>query len=134
MKTALLPDTSIWIDFLQHRQSYLRRRLAAGDVVQYTQPILMELLAGARDGREWTLLRRFVTGAHLVPFESVADFEGAAWIHRTGSTMGVRAGYVDCLILAVTQRAGTTLVTSDVRQAQLGNALSITVKLVNRPV
>lgn len=131
MKSALLPDTSVWVDFLRNRESFLRRRLAAGDDIHYSQPILMELLAGARDDREWLLLRQFVTGASLIPFEPVADFEGAAWIHRIGQRLKIQVGHVDCLILAVTQRANATLVTADLRQAKLGKSLGIPVTQTN---
>jgi len=133
MKAPLLPDTSAWIDFLRNQDSYLRRRLAAGDGIHYTQPILMEILAGARDDREWLLLRRFVTGATLIPFEAVADFEGAAWIYRRGQQLGLHIGHVDCLVLAVAQRANATLVTADRRQAVVGESLGISVKRTKPP-
>ena len=130
MKPTLLPDTSVWVDFLRHRRSYLRDRLAASDAVGYTQPVLMELLAGARDDREWELLRRFVTGAVLIPFDSVADFEAAAWIYRHGQGIARRVGQLDCLILAVAQRSEATLVTSDSGQAALAQRLGMDVRLL----
>lgn len=128
MKMAvLLPDTSVWVDYLRHPSTPLKAKLAAGDPIGYTEPVLMEVLMGARDDREWLVLRRLITGASIIPFESIADFEAAAWIYRQGRHDGLTLGKVDCMILAVARRSAATLMTRDQRQAVLGEHLGIDV-------
>lgn len=50
----------------------------------------------------------------LIPFESVADFEGAARIYRRARAAGVMPrGLIDCMIVAVACRAGAALLACD---------------------
>lgn len=50
----------------------------------------------------------------MIPFESVADFEGAARIYRRSLAVGVTPrGLIDCMIVAVALRAGATLLACD---------------------
>jgi len=55
-----LADTSIWVDGLRRDSSWLSRTLSTSAFVGYTEPVLMELLMGARDDAEWQRLRRFI--------------------------------------------------------------------------
>jgi len=80
---------------------------------------------GARTEEEWRRLRRLVAGADLLPFDSVADFVGAARINREGRAKGITLGKVDCLILSVARRTGVSLMTRDRRQAELGRMVGI---------
>ena len=122
-----LADTSVWVDGLRRNTSWLARTLPTSESIAYTEPILMEVLMGARHAAEWQRLRRFVMGGTLVPFDSVSDFEAAAAIHWVGRRRGITVGQSDCLILAVAKRTEAQLVTRDQRQAELGSLVGIEV-------
>jgi predicted nucleic acid-binding protein len=120
-----LADTSIWVDGLRASDSWLPEALRTAEPVAYTEPVLMELLLGARNEPELEHLRRFVTAGTLVPFDSVSDFEAAAAINWVGRRRGLTAGKVDCLILAVAQRTGLRFITRDRGQRELANLIGI---------
>jgi predicted nucleic acid-binding protein len=122
---TILVDTCMWVDHLREPATSLGRALAAGESVSYTEPILMEMLMGARNDAEWRRLRRFIGGANLLPFESIADFEAGARINRRGRANGITVGKFDCLILAVAKRTGAALMTRDRRQAQLARLIDV---------
>ena len=122
---AILADTSMWVDHLRDTDTQLRQVLAAGSGVAYTEPILMEVLMGARNDSEWRQLRRFLTGADLIPFESIADFEGAVRINRRGRANGITVSKFGCLILAVAKRTGAALMTRDRRQGELARLIDV---------
>ena len=127
----ILPDTSAWIDFLNSRGTALESHLAAGDSpgneVAYTEPVLMEVLSGARDDREWASLRRLVTGASLLAFDSLADFESAARLRRMARSNGITPGKVDCLIVSVAVRTGAQMLTLDHQQARVAELAGVEV-------
>jgi len=124
---TILVDTCMWVDHLREPATTLGRALAAGESVSYTEPVLMEVLMGARNDAEWRRLRRFIGGANLLPFDSIADFEAGARINRRGRAHGLTVGTFDCLILAVARRTGAVLMTRDRRQATLGRLVGIDV-------
>lgn len=120
-----LADTSVWIDGIRSKDSWLVATLRASRAVAYTEPVLMEFLMGARSDAEWASLRRFITGGDLIPFDSACDFDAAAAISGYGRRRGLTAGKVDCLILAVAQRTDADFATRDRRQAQLGRLVGV---------
>lgn len=122
---TILADTCMWVDHLREPVSTLGRALAVGESISYTEPILMEVLMGARTDTEWRRLRRFIGGANLLPFESIADFEAGARINRRGRANGLSVGKIDCLIVAVAKRTGAALMTRDRRQAQLARLVDV---------
>jgi hypothetical protein len=111
----ILVDTSAWVEFLRDTGSpacravdeLLAKELAICDVVT------MEVLAGARDERHLGDLRRLLARAVVVPMVP-ADYEDAASLYRTCRRGGgaVRR-MIDCLIAAVTIRAGPQLLHAD---------------------
>lgn len=105
----ILPDTSAWVEFLratgsaQHRA--MRARLAE-DRVATTDPVVMEILAGARSDAELQKLRRLLAGCEYVGIQAPADFEDAAALQRRCRAGGATVRrLVDCLIAAVAVRA-----------------------------
>lgn len=122
---AILADTSMWVDHLRNTNTSLGQVLIAGNSVAYTEPVLMEVLMGARNDSEWRKLRRFMTGADLIPFESIADFVGAARVNRRGRASGITLSKFDCLILSVAKRTGVALMTGDRRQADLARLIGV---------
>ena len=113
--TVILADTSAWVDHLRGRRTRAARRLESlldGDLAT-TDVVVMEVLAGARDGaHQRTLQRLLARCAHL----SVApgDYESAAAIWRTCRRGGdTPRSLLDCLVAAVALRSGAAVLHSD---------------------
>ena len=111
----ILIDTSAWIEFLRDTGSAVSTRvdgLLASDIA-VCDPVRMEVLAGARDAEHLHSLRRLLARASMVP-TMTADYERAAALYRTCRRNGetVRR-LIDCLIAAVTLRAGATILHAD---------------------
>jgi predicted nucleic acid-binding protein len=92
----------------------LQALIAQARPIAVSEPILMEVLAGARSGRRVEDLRRLLTSFGWVPFDAVADFEGAASVYRNCRTAGVTPrGLIDCMIAAIAIRSGADLLAID---------------------
>jgi predicted nucleic acid-binding protein len=106
---VLLVDSSVWIDYLRGydttARAELRRRLASGDLPATTEPISMELLAGASDEAAWTRIDQLVSGLPLLAIEPALDYRNAAVLYRAARRSGrtVRR-LTDCVIAAVAIR------------------------------
>jgi predicted nucleic acid-binding protein len=113
-----LVDTSAWIEYLRASQSAEHRALR--DLIERdtplatTDPVVMELLAGARDDAHLGLLRRFINRFENIPVQGLADFEFAADLYRrcrrSGSTP---RSLTDCLVISVALREGVPLLARD---------------------
>ena len=124
----ILADTSAWIDFLRgsERGRDLRRRLRDGQPIACTEPVMMEVLAGARTADEYEQVRSTLLGAHWLPFDPVADFEAAAQIYAMSRSVGVvPGGLVDCLIVAVALRTDARVLTYDGDFARLATVVPL---------
>jgi predicted nucleic acid-binding protein len=111
----ILVDTSAWVEFLRGTNSAVCNRVdaaLAADVAT-CDPIRMEVLAGARDDRHLSDLRRLLARARTMP-TGPADFESAASLYRTCRRNGetVRK-LIDCLIAAVAIREAIPLLHAD---------------------
>ncbi len=110
---------SAWVEYDRATGSAVDQRLAAliaddGPLV-VTEPVLMEMLAGARSEAREAELRRLLLSFGFLPFDAVTDFEAAARIYRRCRQAGVTPrGMVDCMIAAVAYRRGAALLSSDV--------------------
>lgn len=124
MTTTLLVDTSGWVDFLRRADSPVRSYIS-DNFAAHTEPIAMEVLSGAHDEKSWNSLQRLLLRSPLITFDSIADFTAAARLRRWALASRLRAGAVDCLILAVASRTGTPLLTMDHAQAELAESLDI---------
>jgi predicted nucleic acid-binding protein len=116
---VILVDTSAWVEYDRATGSAVDDRLAdlieQGGQVAVTEPILMKVQAGARDDRRQEHLRRLLLRFHLIPFDTVADFDGAAVIYRRCRAAGVTPrGLLDCMIASVAWRSSATLLAQDV--------------------
>ncbi len=114
----ILADTSAWIEFDRATGSSVDLRLseliATDAPVAVTEPVIMELLAGARSDAREADLRRLLQRFHLYQFDAVTDFESAARIYRRCREAGITPrGLVDCMIAAGTQRHQATLLACD---------------------
>ncbi len=114
----ILVDTSAWVEFDRATGSRLDTRLteliATTDEVAVTEPVIMEVLAGARDDRREHDLRRLMRRFRLLRFDAVIDFDAATRIYRMCRRSGVTPrGMVDCMIAAVALRHGVSLLAND---------------------
>lgn len=114
-----LVDSSAWIEYLRGTGSpanlEVRRLLREEpDAVAITEPIVMELLAGASDERAFARLETLIGGLRLLSVSAALDYRAAAVVFRAARARGgtVRK-LVDCLIAVVAVRHGATLVHRD---------------------
>jgi len=115
---VILVDTSAWIEFQRATGSVVDRRLTAA--IEGNEPlatiglVILELLAGARDERQASDLRRLLGRCRLLVLEEPSDFEAAAALYRAcrrgGSTI---RRLPDCLIAIVAIRTGARLLHLD---------------------
>lgn len=126
----ILADTSAWVEYDRATGSSADRRIAgliADDgPLMVTEPVMTEVLAGARSDAREADLRRLLLRFTLAPFDSVADFDAAARIYRRCRKAGVTPrGMVDCLIAAVAHRRGLALLAWDVDMFRLAEVIGL---------
>jgi hypothetical protein len=127
---VILADTSAWVEYDRATGSATDRRLAelidtAGPVA-ITEPVLMEVLAGARDEQREGDLRRLLQRFELLSFDSVTDFDGAVKIYRRCRAAGITPrGMLDCMIAAVACRRGATLLAHDADMDRVAQVIEI---------
>jgi predicted nucleic acid-binding protein len=112
---VILIDSSAWIEFLRDTGSQVCVRVdeLLGADIAVCDPVRMEVLAGARDERHLTDLRRLLARATIVSTEAT-DYENAATFYRVCRRNGetVRK-LIDCLIASVAMRTGSVVLHSD---------------------
>ncbi|MBO3747312.1 PIN domain nuclease [Streptosporangiaceae bacterium NEAU-GS5] len=119
-----LIDTSAWVEYFRRTESptdlLVTRLMGEQAPVVLTEPVIMEVLAGARDQSELIKLERLTEGLPLVRVDAVRDFVNAAHTFRAARSRGVTVRkMLDCLIAAVAMRAGATVVHRDADFANL---------------
>ena len=129
----ILVDTSAWVEFDRATGSSVDQRLtelitAGGDQIAVSEPILMEVLAGARDDRRNRDLRRLLTTFNWIPVDPVADFEGAAGVYRACRGAGITPrGLLDCMIVSIALRTGSSLLSAERDFAQMSSILPLNI-------
>lgn len=128
----ILVDTSAWVEFDRGSGSAVDLRLTAlienDGPIAVTEPVLMEIVAGARDDARENDLRRLLSRFHLYPFDAVVDFDGAALVYQRCRSVGVTPrGLVDCMIASVAWRCRATLLTSDADLVRVARVVGIDV-------
>jgi predicted nucleic acid-binding protein len=127
---VILADTSAWVEYDRATGSATDRRLlelidSAGPVA-ITEPVVIEVLAGARDQRREADLRRLLLRFRLLSFDAVTDFDGAVTIYRRCRAEGVTPrGMLDCMIAAVAWRRGATLLAHDADMDRVARVIKI---------
>ncbi|CAN5473079.1 hypothetical protein BH24ACT7_BH24ACT7_04440 [soil metagenome] len=82
--------------------------------IAVTEPVMMEVLAGALDEGSADGLRRLLFSFEWIPLDPATDFEGAAVIYRACRRAGITPGrLVDCLVANVALRTRASLLTAD---------------------
>ncbi len=104
-----LADTSAWVEFLRKTGSptniRLRDLLAEGELLT-TEPVVMEVLAGAVDDHQHRVqLQRLMAGIPLLEAGGLATWQDAAGLYLTCRRGGetIRS-LLDCLIAVVAIR------------------------------
>lgn len=114
----ILVDTSAWVEYLRDTGDPVVERLARlideEERLAITEPILMELLAGAVDAVQERDVGALVDGLALVPVDARLDYRSAAQLFAASRRNGhpIRS-MVDCLIAAVAIRRGVPLLHRD---------------------
>ncbi|MEU4014403.1 PIN domain nuclease [Microbacterium sp. NPDC028030] len=114
----ILVDSSVWIAYLRGIDApvvdQLERLIVDDADIAITEPVIMELLAGARTPQELARVEAIANGLPLVPLRSVTDFRTASDLYRASALNGhpIRS-MVDCLIAAVAIRRDVSLLERD---------------------
>ena len=89
----ILVDSSVWVEYDRATGSAadlrLRGLIEIGGPLAVTEPVIMEVLVGARDERREADLRRLLLRFELLGFDAVSDFDGAVAIYRRCRAVGV---------------------------------------------
>lgn len=113
----LVADTSAWIEFLRGTGSpadLALRRAIDGDRVVLIEPVMAEILMGARDGNEADRLQRMFEHFPVEVVSARDDFEVAARLYRSCRAIGrTPRGLIDCLVAATTARLAIPLLHHD---------------------
>jgi predicted nucleic acid-binding protein len=127
---VILADTSAWVEYDRATGSAVHRRMrqliAEEEPLATTQPVVMEVVAGARDAQRERALRRLLSRFALLPFEAAIDFDGAARVYRECRAHGVTPrGLIDCMILTVAARFGAALLAHDTDFSRVARVVDI---------
>ncbi len=112
----ILVDTSAWIEFLRGvdgpAAGFVREHV--GRDLLTTEPVLMELLAGAASGAPTHRLERLLLSQDWLRVEPGLDYRGAVEVYHACRDGGhpIRA-LNDCLVAAIALRAGVTVAHRD---------------------
>lgn len=126
----ILADTSAWIEYDRSSGSTVDQRMteliAAEASLAVTEPVMMEVLAGARDQSREGALRRLLFRFDLLHFDALADFDAATRIYRRCRQNGVTPrGMLDCMIAAVAWRHDATVLAHDVDLDRIAGVIGL---------
>ncbi|HSD23442.1 MAG TPA: PIN domain-containing protein [Solirubrobacterales bacterium] len=113
-----LIDSSAWIELFRgtgsrtHRQ--LRKQISSAEEMATTEPVAMELLAGARSARDRRRIKGALAACRMVSVHNAGDWEDAAAIYLSCRRAGATPRrLLDCLIAAIAIRAGIPVLAAD---------------------
>ena len=128
----ILADSSAWVEYDRATGSGVHQRMlqligSGSEELAVTEPILMEVLAGARSVQRERDLRRLLLRFPLLRFDSASDFDSATRIYRCCRAAGITPrGMVDCMIASVAWRHGASLLAQDVDLVRVCGVVGIT--------
>ena len=120
--SRILVDTSVWIEYLRGTGSRAHHfvREEVGVTLATTEPILMELLAGAASGPQTAAAERLMLGQHWLQVEPALDYRAAADIFQAARATGHQPRSLqDCLIAAIALRVQTPVAHRDADYAHI---------------
>jgi predicted nucleic acid-binding protein len=129
---VILADTSAWVEYDRATESAVDQRmiqLMAMEEPQLsvTEPVMMEVLAGARSDQRERDLRRLMQRLPVLLFDPASDFDAAARIYRRCRAGGITPrGMVDCMIAAVAWRHDASLLAQDVDLVRVCRVIGVT--------
>src|SRR5512144_1147578 len=113
-----LIDSSAWIEHFRgtgsrtHQQ--LKAHLSSHEEMVTTEPVAMELLAGARSSGDRRRIKGALAACRMVSVHNAGDWEDAAAIYlNCGRAGATPRRLLDCLIAAVAIRAGVPVLAQD---------------------
>jgi predicted nucleic acid-binding protein len=138
---VILVDTSAWVEYDRATNSRVDQRLTEliasdddDDKVGVTEPVVMEVVAGARSDDREADLRRLLLRFELLRFDSAVDFDAAARIYRACRRAGITPrGMVDCMIASVAQRHQAALLAQDADLARVAGVVGVTLDAASPP-
>jgi predicted nucleic acid-binding protein len=127
---VILADTSAWVEYDRATGSAVDKRvaelIAADGPLMVTEPVVMEVLAGARDDTRENDLRRLLLRAGLLHFDATTDFDAATRVYRRCRRSGIiPRGMIDCMIAAVAWRRGASLLCCDADLNRVAQVIGI---------
>jgi predicted nucleic acid-binding protein len=136
---VILVDTSAWVEFDRATGSSVDERLAeliaGGEGIAVTEPVIMEVVAGARSDERERDLRRLLLRFDLLRFDPAVDFDAAVRIYRACRREGVTPrGLVDCMIASVAHRHGASLLARDADLNRIADVIDIEIDEASRRV
>jgi predicted nucleic acid-binding protein len=125
----ILVDTSAWIENIRGTRSVIDRRLidliASESVVATTQPVVMEILQGARSAEHAEQLVSILNVFRLIAFDPDIDFENAAAIYRGCRDRGHSVHSLDCMIASVALRHDAAILSGDADFAKIASVVPL---------
>ena len=126
----ILVDSSAWVEYDRATGSPVDTRLTRlvreEAELAVTEPVVMEVVAGAVDDTREADLRRLLQRFELLRFDPVVDFDAAARIYRACRRVGITPrGMVDCMIASVAARNGATLLAQDADLSRIAHVVGI---------
>jgi predicted nucleic acid-binding protein len=126
----ILVDTSAWVEYDRATASAVDLRLteliASDGPIAITEPVIMEVLAGARSDEREEDLRRLLLRFHLHHFDATTDFDGAVRIYRRCRSASITPrGMVDCMIATVAWRERAKLLANDADLERVASVIGI---------
>jgi predicted nucleic acid-binding protein len=133
---VILVDTSAWVEYDRATRSRVDRRLTeliTDGGVAVTEPVVMEVVAGARSAERERDLRRLLLGFDLLRFDAAVDFDAASRIYLTCRRQGVTPrGMVDCMIASVAHRYGASILARDADLVRVAVVMGIALDAASR--
>ncbi len=126
----ILVDSSAWVEYDRATGSPAHRRVRSlldrPSEMAVNEPVIAEVAAGARDDEREHALRSLLARFELLPFDSPADFDGAATIYRRCRQSGVTPrGLIDCLIVSVALRFDVPVLAHDADLARIAGVVPL---------
>ena len=127
---SVLVDTSAWFEFDRSTGSevdrHLTRLIAETENVAVSEPVIMEVVAGARDQAREHDLRRLMARFALLRFNAGVDFDAASRIYLSCRRSGITPrGMIDCMIASVALRSDASLLSADADLDRIARHLGI---------
>jgi predicted nucleic acid-binding protein len=127
---VILVDTSAWVEYDRATGSPVDQRvtelIGTNGPIAVTEPVMMEVMAGAKSDAREADLRRLLLRFTLLPFDAAVDFAAAAGIYGKCRRAGVTPRrMVDCMIASVAHRHGATVLAQDADLRRVAGVVGI---------